>query len=139
MRILANENFPQAAVDALRQDGHDVLWVRAESPGISDRDVLSRARLDARVVVTSDKDFGELAFRYGLPAECGIILFRIAMTSPLRVAKIAVSVLAPRDDWAGHFAVVEDDRVRMTPLPIFSTQSLSSKGSDLEWLRAGRC
>ena len=79
MRILANENFPQAAVDALRQEGHDVLWVRTESPGISDRDVLSLAQLDARVVVTFNKDFGELAFRYGLPAECGIILFRIAM------------------------------------------------------------
>ena len=89
MRILANENFPQAAVNALRQDGHDVLWLRTESPGISDREVLARAQLDARVVVTFDKDFGELAFRYGLPAECGIILFRIAMPSPPRVAKIA--------------------------------------------------
>jgi predicted nuclease of predicted toxin-antitoxin system len=91
MRILANENFPQAAVDALRQDGHDVLWVRTESPGISDSEVLARAQLDARVVVTFDKDFGELAFRYGLPAECGIILFRIAMPSPSRVTKIAVA------------------------------------------------
>lgn len=117
MRILANENFPQAAVNALRQDGHDVLWVRTESPGISDRDVLSRAQLDARVLVTFDKDFGELAFRYGLPAECGIILFRIAMPSASRVAKIAVAALASRDDWPGHFAVVEDDRVRMSPLP----------------------
>ena len=117
MRILANENFPQAAVDALRQDGHDVLWVRTESPGISDREVLARAQLDTRVVVTFDKDFGELAFRYGLPAECGIILFRIAMPSASRVAKIAVAALASRDDWANHFAVVEDDRIRMTPLP----------------------
>jgi predicted nuclease of predicted toxin-antitoxin system len=75
MRILANENLPEVVVEALRHDGHDVPWVRTESPGISDRDVLSRARLDERVVVTFDKDFGELAFRYGLPAECGIILF----------------------------------------------------------------
>lgn len=117
MRILANENFPQAAVNALRQDGHDVLWVRTESPGISDCEVLARAQLDARVVVTFDKDFGELAYRYGLPAVCGIILFRIALPSPSRVAKIAVAALASRDDWAGHFAVVEDDRVRMTSLP----------------------
>jgi len=65
MRILANENFQQAAVDALRQDGHDVLWVRTESPGISDREVLARAQLDARVVVTFDENFGKLAFRYG--------------------------------------------------------------------------
>jgi len=117
MRILANENFPQAAVDALRLVGHDVWWVRTESPGISDREVLARADLDARVVVTFDKDFGELAFQYGLSAKCGIILFRIAMPSPFRIAKIAVAALASRDDWPNHFAVVEDDRVRMTPLP----------------------
>jgi len=99
MRILANENLPEIVVEALRQNGHDVLWVRTESPGISDRDVLSRARLEARVVVTFDKDFGELAFRFGLPAECGIILFRIAMPTPSRVARIAVAALASRDDW----------------------------------------
>ena len=69
------------------------------------------------VMPAFDKDFGELAFRYGLPAERGIILFRIAMPSASRVAKIAVAALASRDDWASHFAVVEDDRVRMTPLP----------------------
>jgi len=117
MRILANENIPTAVVEALRQKGHDVLWVRTESPGISDRQVLSRAQLDARVVITFDKDFGELAFRYGLKAECGIILFRVTMPSPAQVARIAVAALASRNDWAGHFAVVEDDRVRMTPLP----------------------
>lgn len=78
---------------------------------------LAHAQLDGRVVVTFDKDFGELAFRYGLPAECVFILFRITMPSASRVAKIAVAALASRDDWASHFAVVEDDRVRMTPLP----------------------
>ena len=82
MRILANENFPQTAVDALRGDGHDVKWVRTESPGISDREVLAHAQLDGRIVVTFDKDFGELAFRFGLPAACGIILFRLTTPSP---------------------------------------------------------
>ncbi|WP_196219085.1 DUF5615 family PIN-like protein [Microcystis aeruginosa] len=40
MRFLANENFPLDAVEVLRQNGHDVLWIRVESPGISDREVL---------------------------------------------------------------------------------------------------
>ena len=77
MRILADENFPEAAVEALRHAGHDVRWVRTEAPGISDREVLARAQADTRVVVTFDKDFGELAFRFGLPADCGVILFRV--------------------------------------------------------------
>lgn len=117
MRILANENFPGKAVASLIDRGHDVIWVRTEAPGISDQDVLSRAQAEGRVLITFDKDFGELAFRYGLPSKCGVVLFRMAAPSPEHVARVAVAALESRDDWQGHFAVVEDARVRMTPLP----------------------
>ncbi len=117
MRILADENFPGDAVTALRERGHDVLWVREEAPGIGDHEVLSRAQAEARIVITFDKDFGELAFRFGLPATAGIILLRLAATSPTAVAKRASAALESRDDWAGHFSVIEEDRIRMTPLP----------------------
>ena len=43
VKLLANENFPGEAVEALREDGHDVTWVRTEFPGASDRDVLAHA------------------------------------------------------------------------------------------------
>ena len=117
MRILANENFPFDAVDALRAQGHDVFWVRSDAPGSSDEQVLARAQAENRIVVTFDKDFGELAFRYGLPASCGIILFRISADSSAHIARVAVAALRQRDDWAGHFAVIEDQRIRMTVLP----------------------
>ncbi len=117
MHILADENFPGDAVAALRERGHDVLWVRTEAPGISDREVLARAQTEDRVVITFDKDFGELAFRFGLPATSGVILFRLTAQSPASVARIASAVLEMRTDWAGHFSVIEEDRVRMTPLP----------------------
>jgi predicted nuclease of predicted toxin-antitoxin system len=117
MRLLANENFPGDAVTALRQRGHDVTWVRTDSPGISDVDVLERAQRENRIVITFDKDFGELAFRLKLPALSGIILFRISMPSSAYVAQAAVAALESRTDWAGHFAVVEEHRIRLTPLP----------------------
>ena len=117
MRILANENFPGDAVAALRQSGHDVAWVLADAPGSSDRQVLDRAQTENRVLVTFDKDFGELSFRGKLPSSCGIILFRISAPSPAYVARVAVAALGSRTDWVGHFAVVEDARIRMTPLP----------------------
>ena len=117
MRLLANENFPAAAVQALRLRGHDVAWVRTDAPGSSDRQVLDRAVAEDRLLLTFDKDFGELAFRSGLPASCGVVLFRIRLTSPSQVAQRAVAALEGRADWAGHFAVVLDDRVRMTLLP----------------------
>jgi predicted nuclease of predicted toxin-antitoxin system len=116
MRFLANENFPFDAVEALRQQGHDVTWIRIESPGISDLEVLSRAQAEDRILLTFDKDFGELAFRANLPAAKGIILFRIATPSSMAVAQAITTAIASRDDWAGHFSVIEADKIRMRPL-----------------------
>jgi predicted nuclease of predicted toxin-antitoxin system len=116
MRILANENFPSDAVAALRQQGHDVVWVRTDAPGSDDRTVLQSAQQEERILVTFDKDFGELAFRFGLPAASGIILFRVRASSSEYVARVIVTAIESRSDWAGHFAVVEEGRVRMVPL-----------------------
>ena len=116
MRLLANENFPGLAITALRSHGHDVVWIREDSPGISDYDVLSRATAEGRILMTFDKDFGELVFRLGLNAPSGVILFRIPPDSPSFVAQTAVTVLENRTDWAGHFSVIDENRVRMTPL-----------------------
>lgn len=63
MRLLANENVPSDAVNALRESGHDVVWIRMDAPGSRDDDILARAREQSRVLVTFDKDFGEMAFR----------------------------------------------------------------------------
>lgn len=117
MLLLANENFPGSAVDSLRHQGHDVAWIREDSPGSTDLQVLERAQNEGRVLITFDKDFGELAFRYLLPASCGIILFRISTPSAEHVSRVALAVIQERQDWAGHFSVIEDTRIRMTPLP----------------------
>jgi predicted nuclease of predicted toxin-antitoxin system len=117
VRILADENFPRDAVIALRERGHNVAWMRTDAPGSSDPQVIARAQAEERVLVTFDKDFGELTFRTGLATPTGIVLFRISASSPAYVARVAVAALESRTDWAGHFAVVEDDRIRMTPLP----------------------
>jgi predicted nuclease of predicted toxin-antitoxin system len=117
MDLLANENFPGIAVEALRARGHDVKWVRTEAPGISDVEVLNLAQKQNRILITFDKDFGELAFRSRIPAQNGIVLFRISMPSPRHVSLKSVKALESRNDWAGHFSVVEDDRIRMTTMP----------------------
>jgi predicted nuclease of predicted toxin-antitoxin system len=79
MRFLANENFPGAAIEALRAAGNDVAWIRVDAPGSSDPEVLARAAREERVLLTFDKDFGELAKASPLPARCGVILLRIPM------------------------------------------------------------
>lgn len=104
-------------MEALRDHGCDVAWVRTDCPGITDHEVLSCAQAGDRILLTFDKDFGELAYRSGFPASAGIILFRISLRSPSAVARIAVTALTSRSDWQGHFSIVEANRIRMTPLP----------------------
>lgn len=117
MRLCANENLPEECVLRLRQSGHDVLWIREASPGSPDADELTRAHEENRLLITFDKDFGELVFRRGAKASHGIVLFRIAQPSAAIVAARVAAVLASRDDWSGHFSVVEELAIRMRPLP----------------------
>ena len=117
MRLCANENIPEDCVSRLRQSGHDVLWVREAAPGSPDSAVLTRALAEGRLLITFDKDFGELVFRRGAKASQGIVLFRISQPSAAAVAERVAAVLASRDDWPGHFSVVDDFTIRLRRLP----------------------
>lgn len=116
MRWLCNENIPRILVEELRQRGHDVAWVQEVSPGITDIDVLALAVHQSRVCLTFDKDFWQLAAGASIPADCGVLLPRTPI-HPTResVTKIAVAIDS-RDDWVGHFSVMEPGRIRMRPL-----------------------
>ena len=116
MRYLANENIPEDAIAALDAAGHDVVSVRLGAPGASDEDVLAWAVREQRVLLTFDKDFGELARASGLPPTCGIVLFRLPMPKPSDVGNRLARLLASRSDWVGQFSVVEPGRIRMRPL-----------------------
>jgi predicted nuclease of predicted toxin-antitoxin system len=114
---LANENVPGDAVAAARGAGHDVAWVREDSPGATDDAVLARSVAERRVLLTFDKDFGEMTFRRGASASCGIVLLRPRLHSPAHVARFVLEVLAQPVAWEGHFAVAQEGRLRVVPLP----------------------
>lgn len=115
MRFLADENVPGPLVKALVETGCDVAWVRTLSPGISDGEVLSLAIREDRVLITFDKDYGEIARNSKLPATCGIVLFRVPMPAFRDAARLAELIVA-RSDWAGRFSIIEPGRVRSRPL-----------------------
>jgi hypothetical protein len=116
MRFLADENFPLAAVSALARAGHDIVWVRTAHAGISDVEVLDWVARESRILLTFDKDFGELARGSSLAVEGGIILFRLSMPRAVEAGERLAKIITARLDWAGHFSVVEPNRIRMRPL-----------------------
>jgi predicted nuclease of predicted toxin-antitoxin system len=117
MRFLVNENVTKTVMEQLRQRGHDVLSVKESMRSENDDVILARAQAERRIVVTHDKDFGELAFRSQLPAECGVILLRLSGSDRDTDNARILEVLESRSDWAGHFSVVTDDRIRVRSLP----------------------
>jgi predicted nuclease of predicted toxin-antitoxin system len=116
MRLLANENIAHSVVRRLRESEHDVLSVKESMTGADDRAVLARAVIEQRVLLTFDKDFGELAFRSKLSAHCGIILIRITPQGPKEDARRITDILLDRADWTGAFWVITDLRIRRRPL-----------------------
>jgi predicted nuclease of predicted toxin-antitoxin system len=117
MRIVADENVSATVIHELRERGHDVLSVKESMRSAPDRAVLQRAAEESRLIITHDKDFGALAFRWGLPATSGVILFRLSGRAPDVDNERILNVLAQRVDWAAHFSVVTDDRIRVRGLP----------------------
>jgi predicted nuclease of predicted toxin-antitoxin system len=117
VRMLANEKFPGPLIWELRRRGHDVASVKESMCGAEDRAVLARAQEESRLVVTFDKDFGELAYRFSLPASSGIILFRLSGPSPDIDNARALAAFESGIDWVGSFAVVSETRIRVRPLP----------------------
>ena len=85
MRVLADECCDGSLVKALRADGHDVLYAAEWMAGLSDEDVLAQAFSQGRLVLTEDRDFGELVHRLKLPAH-GVVYLRFTVED--RSAKV---------------------------------------------------
>jgi len=98
----------------LRQPDTTLFGVRIAAPGTTDPNVL--ASHEERILLTLDKDFGELARGSALPRSCGVVLLRTPMPRPSDVGQQLADLIRARDDWAGYFSVIEPGRVRMRPL-----------------------
>ena len=114
MRLLADENFPLPTVEALRQAGHDVFWVRTDAPGTADAALLDLAEVDGRILLTLDKDFWQIAIQRRQPLErSGVILFRVHPAIPQNVTPLVLRTMETDQEWGGHASVITVDRVLM--------------------------
>lgn len=117
-RFLADENVPRESVRLLREQGHDVVEVREEAPGGSDEAVLTRARAEHRVLLTFDRDYGELIYLHAVAPPPGIIYFRLAPLDPRELVNRVLSLLNdPNMALDATFVIVDAERSRVRPLP----------------------
>jgi predicted nuclease of predicted toxin-antitoxin system len=116
MRFLADECCDAALVSSLRADGHDVLYVVETLSGADDDAILAQAFAEHRVLLTEDKDFGELVYRLGRPTR-GIVLLRFEVSDRARKVPRLQELLAQEGNrLPGSFTVLEVDKVRIRPL-----------------------
>ncbi len=92
MNFLADENIDRHIVELLRHEGFDVRYIAETDAGISDDEVLDIANMEDSLLLTADKDFGELVFRLK-KITVGVLLIRLAGLTPERKAKIVVETI----------------------------------------------
>lgn len=113
MKFLADENVDQQIVASLRSSGHDVVYIAELDPGITDEQVLALANGQGCLLITEDKDFGELVFRMRRQSH-GIILLRLAgKPSPEKSAIATWVVTAHGPELQQSFTVVTGNGVRI--------------------------
>ena len=117
MRVLADENIPGDTIRALRAAGHDVFAAAESGPGSADAILLARAAAEGRVVLTFDRDFGELVVREGAPGVPGVVLLRFVPPDAGAVTALLLGLLARTDlRLDGFLSVVDAQHVRPRPL-----------------------
>jgi predicted nuclease of predicted toxin-antitoxin system len=96
----------------LRTGGYDVLYVAEAAAGLSDADVVELALREQRLLLTEDKDFGDLVFRRER-AVPGVVLLRIAPENyALRSVRLEAAIERYSDGLFGRYTVIEEGRFR---------------------------
>ncbi|MBB4636209.1 DUF5615 family PIN-like protein [Longimicrobium terrae] len=118
MRFLADENVSALSVTLLRAANLDIESVAELAPGSADTDVLALARATGRVLITQDRDFGELIYYRGAPAPRAVIYIRRGPADLTAVGHaVAALVNSTELEITGYFTVVYEDRIRQRRLP----------------------
>ena len=111
--FLADENFPATSIRLLREAGHDVISIAEVSPALRDEAILNLSIVRDRIVITFDRDFGELIFRRGMPMGGGIIYFRLGQFRPDEPAKLILEeIRAESGKFDGLFSVISRTGLR---------------------------
>lgn len=113
MNFLADEGIDKQIVDRLRQDGHMIVYIAEESPGIPDDVILEMANQQDAILVTRDKDFGELVYRMNRITQ-GVFLVRLDGLHPDTKANIVSAAITSHGaEMISAFTVISPDNIRI--------------------------
>ncbi|HMJ07974.1 MAG TPA: DUF5615 family PIN-like protein, partial [Pyrinomonadaceae bacterium] len=112
MNLLADESVDRQIVERLRRDGHNVLYIA--EPSISDNVVFDRANENLALLLTGDKDFGEIVFRDNRLSSGGVVLLRLAGLSAEKKAGIVSEAFQTHGaQFPKRFSVVAPGKTRI--------------------------
>jgi len=115
MMLVADESVDGPIVKALRAEGYEARYIAETRPGATDDAVLAIANEHGAVLLTEDKDFGEIVFRQG-KVTAGVILVRVDGLSERRKAEIVVAALRQLGKAVERsFTVIAPGQVRVRP------------------------
>ena len=113
IRFLIDENVDFSVADFLRNLDCNVKTVVEIKRSLGDKEILALANNDNRVIVTNDKDFGQLIFREKLPHK-GVILFRLSdESSEAKIKRLKEVFGKYKSKFSGNFVVITEARVRI--------------------------
>ncbi len=117
MRFLADENVSRLVIERLRNGGHDVVSIGETRAGAPDEDVLDAADTEAWILMTEDRDFGEMIIRQRLGVQGMMLLELDRLSNAAEAAAVAEAVATHADRLVGNLVVIEPGRIRVRPLP----------------------
>lgn len=117
MQFLADENFPQDSIEFLREEGFSVRSVFDVFRGKPDSFLLQEAVAVEEIILTFDKDFGELVFKSLLKGCCCVVLFRFEQFLPVMPAQILIDIINVGNiELENNFTVIDKDKIRQRPI-----------------------
>jgi len=113
IKFIADVNVEKAIVDYLTENGYDVKWIPDYNCKILDEDLLNLANAEKRILITNDKDFGELTFLQK-SLSVGIILLRVKGQCAEDKVKLIKKLLNNYSDkLLNHFIVITRKKIRI--------------------------
>src|SRR5438270_7861465 len=117
MNFLADESCAGPVLRALREAGHDLFAIGEVARGATDEQVLERALNEKRVLITEDRDFGELVYARGR-SSAGVILIRFPSRARRAKSATVIQAVSKLGSRLGDaFTVVEPGRLRISSRP----------------------